>query len=195
MMHVASVIALGYRYPAPGSLDELAGAVATSTHGAVQRHLQRFVSAVGELPLSAWEELHTATLDLSPKFVPYVGHVTWGENYRRGEFMADLNRAMAEAEVELDGELPDHLVPVLRYLSVVDEPLPDLVDVVPGAVDTMAKTLATADAGNPYRHLLAATLDYTADLAVRPSASRQLSEFRRGRNSRRETPVQVGRRR
>ena len=163
-MHVAQVIAEGYRYPTPDSLRSLTGAIESSTHGVVKRHLSRFVDEVGRLSLGAWEELHTATLDLSPRFVPYVGHVVWGENYRRGEFMADLNRSMNVAGVDLDGELPDHIAPILRYLSETDEPLPDLLDILPSAVATMARTLHKGDADNPYRHLLAATVAYTADL-------------------------------
>ena len=189
-MHVAQVIADGYRYPAPDSLPSLAAAIESSTTGVVKRHLTRFVDEVGRLPLGEWEELHTSTLDLSPQFVPYVGHVVWGENYRRGEFMADLNRSMHDAGIELDGELPDHIAPVLRYLAVADEPLPDLVEVLSGAVATMAQTLHKADAKNPYRHLLAATADYASD-AARPAAP--LSELRLRRNSQRGTPVQFAR--
>ncbi len=188
-MHTAEVIADGYRYPTPDSLVSLTEAIEDSTSGAVKRHLTRFVDEVGRLPFGAWEELHTATLDLSPKFVPYVGHVVWGENYRRGEFMADLNRAMYDAGVDLEGELPDHVAPVLRYLGRVDEPLTDLVEVLPGALSTMAQTLAKADADNPYLHLLAATADCSADVAGRPAAS--LAEFRRRRHSAQETPVQM----
>jgi nitrate reductase delta subunit len=163
-MHVAEVIALGFQYPAPGSLDVLIDAVESSTHGVVKRHMNRFITDIQVLSIGEWEELHTATLDLSPLFVPYVGHVAWGENYRRGEFMADLNAAMKQAGVDLDGELPDHIAPVLRYLSVAPEPRADLVQELPGAVETMAKTLAKAAAGNPYRHLMAAVVDFTADL-------------------------------
>lgn len=164
-MHVAEVIAMGYRYPNPGAAEALAAAVESSTEGAIKRHLTQFVTGVSSLPIGEWEELHTVTLDLSPLFVPYVGHVAWGENYRRGEFMADLNAAMNEAAVDLDGELPDHIAPILRYLSIAAEPLADLIQVLPGAVDTMAKTLAKAASDNPYRHLLAATVDFTGNLA------------------------------
>ena len=52
--------------------------------------MRHFLDEVGSLTLGEWEELHTATLDLSAPFVPYVGHVIWGDDYRRGEFMADL---------------------------------------------------------------------------------------------------------
>lgn len=163
-MHVAEVIALGFDYPSPGSLDVLADAVETSTHGVVKRHLGRLIAELETLELGKWEELHTATLDLSPLFVPYIGHVAWGENYRRGEFMADMNAAMKHLGIDLHGELPDHIAPVLRYLSIAAEPRDDLIQELPNAVETMAKTLAKASPVNPYRHLLAAVVDFTADL-------------------------------
>ena len=62
----------------------------------VRHAMENFLSQIGSKELSEWEELHTATVDLSPKFVPYVGHAVWGENYRRGSFMADLSRAMRD---------------------------------------------------------------------------------------------------
>lgn len=157
-MEAIRAVALAYRYPAPGSLDRLRAVVAELPAGDARRGLERFVTAVEGLELGEWEELHTATLDLSPHVEPYVGHVTWGENYRRGEFMADLNRAMDEAGVDLGGELPDHIEPVLRYLATVEEPLDDLVAVVHPAVESMRKTLDANSPKNPYRHVLAATL-------------------------------------
>jgi nitrate reductase delta subunit len=163
-MHVAEVVALGYRYPRTGGVQELAGLVESELRGITQRHMQHFVEGISSLSLGEWEELHTATLDLSPKFVPYVGHVTWGENYRRGEFMADLTREMANAEVQLHGELPDHIEPVLRYLAVEPNPMADLVQVLSSSVQTMHDTLKQADPDNPYCDLVAATSTLTADL-------------------------------
>ncbi len=169
-MQVPEVVALAYRYPGPDSLQVLHSAINDLDDGTVKRHLNRFVADVGQLELGQWEELHTATLDLSPKFVPYVGHVVWGENYRRGEFMADLNAAMKEAGIPLKGELPDHIEPLLRYLALVDEPLDDLIEVFPKAVRTMQDTLSKASPDNPYRALLDATVALAADL--RPLAIR-----------------------
>ena len=165
-MHAAEVVALGYRYPSPTAAAELTAAVAGEHHHDVKRHMQHFVDAVSELSLGEWEELHSATLDLSAPFVPYVGHVVWGENYRRGEFMADLVRAMAAAEVDLAGELPDHIEPVLRYLAATDTPLADLAEVLPGAVTEMEQTLKRAAPKNPYTHLLAATVVVAANRPV-----------------------------
>ncbi len=163
-MHPAAVVAMGYRYPTPESAALLDAAVTQWLRGPVQGHMRRFHDAVAALDQGAWEELHTATLDLSPQFIPYVGDVAWGENYRRGAFMADLKVAMRSVGVDLAGELPDHLEPVLRYLAVADVPLPDLVTVLPSAVATMKQVLHTAAPHSPYRHLLAATVDLVADL-------------------------------
>ena len=97
--------------------------------------------------------------------MPYVGHVTWGENYRRGEFMADVKRDMERHGVGLGGELPDHVEPILRYVAVVAEPLADLVEVLGPALDTMSSTLRSAERNNPYRHLLAAAVAVVQDLS------------------------------
>lgn len=161
------VVAMGYRSPRPDSLERLTTAIDTLGSGDVERHLRRFVEAVGVLSLGEWEELHTATLDLCAPVVPYVGHVVWGENYRRGAFMADLQAAMNAAGIDLDGELPDHIEPILRYLAVTDDPLPDLVVVLPGAVVEMEHMLRKAAPENPYRHLLAATVACAANKPVR----------------------------
>ena len=66
----------------------------------------KFVEKIVPLSLSEQEELFTRTLDLSPLSAPYVGYHVWGESYKRGEFMAALNKEMKELGVDLDGELP-----------------------------------------------------------------------------------------
>ena len=56
----------------------------------------------------------------------------------------------------MDGELPDHLIPILRYLDLTSQPLPELVDVLEPAVQRMLSGLRQAEASNPYTHLLEA---------------------------------------
>ena len=144
VMKTTEIVALGYRYPTPSAATELSAAIADEHNHEVKRHMQHFLDGIKALSLGEWEELHTATLDLSAPFVPYVGHVIWGDNYKRGEFMSNLVPAMAEAGVDLHGELPDHIEPVLRYLAATEAPLRDLLDVLPGAVATMNQTLKRA---------------------------------------------------
>ncbi len=157
MMRPGEVVALGFRYPQPGQLEVLREAVNGHLTGAAQRHMRRFVDAIAKLSLAEWEELHTRTVDLSPLFVPYVGHLTWGENYRRGEFMADLKREMEVNGIDLNGELPDHIEPILRYLAACPAPMTDLTEILEGAVDQMRQAVRTEEPKNPYQHLIRAT--------------------------------------
>ncbi len=149
-------LAGAFRYPAPDRLAELERTAANMENGSAKRQFRAFVNELQRLRLAEWEELHTRSLDLSPLFVPYVGWVTWGENYQRGEFMAEMKAALEFEGVPLNGELPDHLDPVLRYLAVADPPLPSLVEVFPAAIATMTKKLKETDDTSPYLHLLKA---------------------------------------
>ena len=157
MMNAYDALAQGYKYPRPGHLEELQAAVDAMPSGSAKRSYQKFTDLLAHLTLSEWEELHTRTLDLSPLFAPYVGYITWGENYHRGAFMAAMNRAEHEAGVDPEGELSDHLDPVLRYLGRVAEPLPELTAVVGPAISKMHQALKKAEPKNPYVHLLVAT--------------------------------------
>jgi len=149
-------LADAFAYPAPGRLEALKRGGAATPRGAGKDAYATFLSGIDRLSLGAWEELHTRTLDLNPPAAPYVGYQAWGESYQRGAFMAKMNRALAEAAVDADGELPDHLAPILRYLAVVPVPLPELIEVLGPAVDRMLDALRKAEPDNPYVSLLQA---------------------------------------
>jgi nitrate reductase delta subunit len=76
--------------------------------------------------------------------------------------MATLNRAMLEAGIDLAGELPDHLSPVLRYLAIAPEPLPELLQILSPALKQIEHTLRTLEPANPYVGLLEATQEAVA---------------------------------
>jgi len=156
MMQDFARLATAFQYPNSERLAELERARSELEDGTASRAFGRFVADLSELSLAEWEELHTRSLDLSPLFVPYVGWVTWGENYHRGAFMAEMKAALDEAGVPMNGELPDHLDPVLRYLAVADPPIPALVEVFPAAIAKMEKKLTETDQTSPYLHLLKA---------------------------------------
>ena len=147
------IVARGFDYPSPGSLNRLRLDLESVDDRSVRAAMAGFVSAVEALSLGEWEELHTRTVDLSPLFVPYVGHVMWGENYRRGAFMADLQAVIRDSGTDAGGELPDHLAPALRLLAADLAPA-DLIEVFPDAIAEMRSQLKKAERANPYRHLL-----------------------------------------
>ncbi len=156
MMESFDAIALALRYPAPGSLDEVRTTWEALPGGGVRRSLLKFLAEMEKLDLAGWEELHTRTLDLAPIFAPYVGYITWGDSYQRGEFMAEMKRVQDHLGIDRDGELPDHLDPVARYLAAANNPHAQLLELFPAAIARMSKTLKEAEKDNPYRHVLRA---------------------------------------
>jgi nitrate reductase delta subunit len=158
-MGAFGVLAEAFRYPTPGHLALLQQRTAGLAPGAARTQLEAFIQRVAGLSLGQWEELCTRTLELNPAAPPYLGYMIWGESYARGRFMAVLNHAMREEGVDLDGELPDHLVPVLRYLDRVPTPIAELSDVLEPALRSIHDALTKADADNPYLGLLAAAIE------------------------------------
>lgn len=152
------LLAEAFRYPEPGLLEQLEAGLLEIPKSSARKGLASFVKKIGMLSLWDWEELYTRTLDLSPAAAPYVGFQIWGESYQRGEFMAKLNRAMSEADINPEGELPDHLVPILRYLAVTSDPLPELVENFSTATQRMADILYEKDKNNPYIKLFKTVL-------------------------------------
>lgn len=157
-MNIYALLAQSLVYPYEGLLDELQAGVAAAGKGTAQKKFAAFLKQIGRLSLAAWEELATRTLDLSPAAAPYVGFQVWGESYQRGAFMAQLNRALAELDIDPAGELPDHLVPVLRYLAVADPPLPELAEHLKTALERMIAIMREKERGNPYVHVYQAAL-------------------------------------
>lgn len=159
-------LAEALRYPAPGRFESLQSGLERLPDGAVKRACSSFMRQVSMFSLSQWEELYTHTLDLNPAAAPYVGFQIWGESYQRGKFLSQLNRAMMQEEIDLDGELPDHLIPVLRYLEVADEPLYELVEVLNPALEKMQTALRKSQPDNPYIGLLGAVKQAASQLAA-----------------------------
>ncbi len=158
-MEPYAVFAESMRYPSPDRLPALKQAMPQVT-GDARKGYAAFFKAIQELSCSEWEELYTRTWDLNPLAAPYVGYQAWGDNYPRGRFLASLNRALLEAAVDSDGELPDHLIPVLRYLAAVTEPLPELLEIFPAALERIISAVRRSDPANPYIHLLESILVY-----------------------------------
>lgn len=158
------------RYPAPGRLVALRDAVRALPDGEIKTALSAFLRSIEPLTLGAWEELHTRTLDLDPPAAPYIGYQMWGDSYQRGAFMAQMNRALAEAGIDREGELPDYLGACLRYLAAAPQPLPELVEVFGPAVDRMQKGLSEAQPDSPYLQLLRAARAAAPEAATQGTA-------------------------
>lgn len=63
------------------------------------------------------QEIFTRSFDVQSITTLGVGYVMFGDDYKRGELLVNLNREHREAGIDLGAELPDHLPNVLRLVA------------------------------------------------------------------------------
>jgi nitrate reductase delta subunit len=161
-----TLLAEAFCYPAPGQFAALEKGLETLPACSEKQSVAAFMEGISRLSPGQWEELYTRTLDLNPPAAPYIGFQTWGESYQRGAFLSNMNRELIETGIDSQGELPDHLIPVLRYLGKALEPLPELIEVLDPAIQRMMAGLRKVDSGNPYLYLLEAAQVLCKDLKM-----------------------------
>jgi nitrate reductase delta subunit len=122
-----------------------------------QFDLKSFIDSVQALSISELQELYTRTFDLNPVCALEIGYHLFGENYKRGEFLANLRETEAPFDLGQQQQLPDYLPVLLRLLAKLnDKELHDSLIgecLIPG-IDKMLA--AFKDTENPYRLLLKA---------------------------------------
>jgi nitrate reductase delta subunit len=151
---VFELLALAVEYPTPDMRESLpqSNTLLAEYSSRAARQLGRFATFAAGATLGALEELYTATFDLKPVCYPYVGYQLFGDTYKRGEFLAQLNARYREHGFVMGvGELPDHLGIILRYLAVVDDP--ELVK--EGMLPTLVRMSEQLE-DNPYRDVIRA---------------------------------------
>ena len=150
--------------PRPEIIEALEGVLEAEE---ARQQVTAFQQAAARLPLEALEEQYTRAFDLAPQAVPYLSVYLFGaESPQRGQFMAGLSGAYAQAGFDPAGELPDHLAVVLRYARVAPhEEWRELREwCLTAPVRHMRRALEKA--GNPYQHLLAALETFLAQCSV-----------------------------
>ena len=119
--------------------------------------LAEFRSVVDPLTLADLQELYTRTFDLNPVCALEIGYHLFGENYKRGEFLANLRRTEEPFDLGQEHQLPDYLPVLLRLLTRLDDEELRAALISECMVPAVSKMLkALGDSENPYRHLLAA---------------------------------------
>jgi nitrate reductase delta subunit len=129
----------------------------TAERESLVRQFSLFASETQRLSLSELQEVYTRTFDLSPVCALDIGYHLFGENYKRGVFLANLRETEAPFDLGQEHQLPDYLPVLLRLLTKLDdEELRSalIVDCMIPALEKMLKTLGEGE--NPYRHLIAA---------------------------------------
>lgn len=101
------------------------------------------------------QELYTRTFDLNPVCALEVGYHLFGENYKRGIFLANLRETETPFALGQERQLPDYLPVLLRLLGKLDdEELRGalITECLLPAIDKMLVTFGQSE--NPYRELI-----------------------------------------
>lgn len=116
-----------------------------------------FQDAIAGKSLAELQELYINAFDFRPDCTPNLGYHLFGDDGRRGLFLAELKERMQNSGITLGAELPDHISLVLRYIDAVEpDRAPVIEDCLRPAVTRMAEALDSSE--NPYKHALRALL-------------------------------------
>ena len=77
--------------------------------------VEQFLDAIPERTLDL-QELHTRTFDVQAMTTLDIGYVLFGDDYKRGALLSNLNQEHSRAENDCRGELADHLPNLLRLI-------------------------------------------------------------------------------
>lgn len=102
--------------------------------------LERFLELLPERDLVNMQELFIRSFDVQAVTTLDIGYVLFGDDYKRGELLSNLNREHVAAKVDCGHELADHLPNVLVLLAKLDdaELIDELVrDIIAPAVNKM----------------------------------------------------------
>lgn len=150
LQHLASCL----EYPGADFMERLSFCEKQLADSLSSARFAVFSQKMGELTEEQREELFTRTLDILPSCVPYVSiHLFGEENFKRGELMARLSHEYAQRGFDAGGELPDHLVTLLRYVAVLPrDEFRDLAEYC--LLGPIASMISAVGASNPYCALL-----------------------------------------
>jgi nitrate reductase delta subunit len=150
-------------YPSPATLQQAEQCLEQLRviHPEAARSLETFCGGLEKHSLEQIEELYTITFDMQPVCYPYIGYQLFGESYKRGALMAQLNEAYHASGYSAGQELPDHLSVSLHFLGLGTTSQEDDFGrtlLAEGLVPALEKMIRTFDkqSENPYLGLLSA---------------------------------------
>ena len=123
----------------------------------VHQHLTAFLDGIAGKNLGQLQEIYTNAFDLRPDCTPNLGYHLFGDDGRRGLFLAELKGRMESSGIDPGCELPDHISLLLLYMEQNEqEHCVVIEDCMLPAVSRMADVLGSSE--NPYKHVLRALL-------------------------------------
>src|SRR3989338_189966 len=125
-MNHYSLLADLFEYPQPGYIETVKGVqfYLKKNYPEAAETLSSFSNHIFQMSLKDIQELYSRSFDVQAATTLDVGYVMFGDDYKRGELLVNLNREHREAQNECGHELPDHLPNMLRLIvKLKDEAL------------------------------------------------------------------------
>jgi len=92
-----------------------------SNYPEASEDIDKFVELLPAHDLNKMEELYIRSFDVQSITTLDIGYVLFGDDYKRGELLANLNREHKQADNDCGSELGDHLPNLLRLISKLDD--------------------------------------------------------------------------
>jgi nitrate reductase delta subunit len=120
-----------------------------------------FINFLEQQELPQIEELYTSAFDLQAISFPYVGYQLCGESQARTLFLMKLQEIYNQQQFSSDGELPDHLSVMLRFIGTISDPQGNSEIISDGLLPALEKIIqGIENQRHPYRQLLMALQIY-----------------------------------
>ncbi|NOG44976.1 MAG: hypothetical protein HND50_07080 [Calditrichaeota bacterium] len=119
-----SLLADLFYYPIAGFSDVAGKAQAylDEHYPIAGNELRKFTDFVLQASQIELEELFTRSFDVQAATTLDIGYVLFGDDYKRGQVLVNLNSEHKEAGVDCGNELADHLPNILRLLHKMKKP-------------------------------------------------------------------------
>ena len=117
------LLAALFEYPDEGYADKV-GEVRDyllGDYSEAAADLSRFIELLPANDLMTMQELFTRSFDVQAATTLDVGYVLFGDDYKRGILLANLNREHRNAGVDTGTELADYIPNLLRLMSVIED--------------------------------------------------------------------------
>lgn len=138
----------------PGQL-EFCGRLLGDEWPELMPEFQEFHRGAADMPVAVLQEQYTRTFDLNPVCNLEIGYHLFGENYKRGIFLANLREMELSFQLDEKGQLPDYLPLLLRLLARLDQGELRMDLITECLIPALNKMLdAMSKAPSSYSHLL-----------------------------------------
>ena len=93
----------------------------TGRYSDASAELERFIELLPVDDLQKMQELFTRSFDVQAVTTLDIGYVLFGDDYKRGILLANLNREHRHAGIDTGTELADYIPNLLRLMAVIED--------------------------------------------------------------------------